>query len=263
MLSKQGILLCAFLLLVAASCQAVTIQAADKIVTGSDWGFSVKLDSTDSYYTLNVILDSQKIGSLYSTNPPQFLADPFNGSMINTFRFANQTLFVSLAGLAAGSHEIRAETFNQDNVSLQNQTKSFSVIDPVDSQIQTSMNQSVSALQSQNATLQQSLDELRQTNAGLNNRLEAQNQSLSDFQQKINDLTSSLQSLQDNQSADKTVIQNLQTRLESVLAEQQSAKANTVTGFVGLRNATLLGVGVLVVIAVGFFVYRQRKKSAY
>ncbi|MFH0955328.1 MAG: hypothetical protein V1777_04460 [Candidatus Micrarchaeota archaeon] len=263
MISKQGILTLVLLLLVATSCQAVTIQASDKIVTGSNWSFSVKLDSTDLYYTLNVLLDSQKIGSLYSTNPPTFVPDPFNGSMINSSRFANQTLFVSLTGLSAGNHELRVETFNQENVSLQSQTKPFLAIEPVDTQIQTSMNQSVLTLQTQNTALVQSIEELKQTNAGLNNRLEQQNELLAEFQQKIKNLTSSLQSLQDNQSADKTVIQNLQTQLESVLAEQQSAKANTVTGFVGLRNATLLGIGVLVVIAVGFFVYRQRKKSAY
>lgn len=259
--SKQAAtLLAALLLFVLTPAFAFSISAPEKTVVGSDWSFAVELASGDSYHVLDVFLDGKKLGSLYATNPPQFVADPYEAASVNNARFVNQQLIISLRGVAAGKHEIRAETKNQNGDTLQTQNQKVTIIDALSSENKTAFDQTVANIQNENAALRTTIDEMSQANAGLNNRLEEQNQKASELERQLAGVSASVDALQKNVSADKTVIQNLQSQVQALTPPKTESSAWT--GFAGIGSAPLIGLGVLVIFGIAFFVYQKRKNDS-
>lgn len=251
------------LLLTLPNALSVTISSADAVSAANTWSFGIETAPQDVFEYGVVFLDSQKIGiwffpdAVFSKEVKQrtlFVSEPV---------IAGSKLVVSLTGLAVGEHEIRFETFTASDKPVATQAKKIMALMPVSSEFQNQMGQELEVLRNQSTQLSQTVSELQQTNAGLNNRLEQQNELLSESTQKIGDLTNSVQTLQQNMAADKTVIQNLQGQVESMQAAQKTSKETGLTGFAGLGNAALLGIGVVIVIAIGFFVYQRNKKNAW
>ncbi len=253
-----------FFLALSQSAFALLINSPSSISTNADFSISIQLEDRDSFYVLNVFLDSKKIGSLYSTNPPQFIADPFNGFVLNSSRFVDQKLVLSLIGLFAGEHEIRVEPTSQQNQVLDTVIQKIVAVEPLPQEFEQTLSEQLSELTSENQKLKDQLNALEQTNSQQLNQIERQRLQIEEQKQQIQALSQSVNGLADNWAANQETQQSIQQQLNALNAQLATgpSTSNPLTGFNLVANAPWIGLIVIIVI-VGIWFVRRRPNSAY
>lgn len=114
---KNAILAVLAILLFCGTVSATEIISATQVPADMLWGFSVTMSDTDTFDYTKIFLDGTEIATVYPSS--QFVLTPSANGVIAAYLYdkdpksnSGLTFSVSHAGLNAGSHTIRAESYS-------------------------------------------------------------------------------------------------------------------------------------------------------
>jgi len=182
---------------------AASIEAPDIIPSNINWSFSVLLDPTDQFDSADIILDAQKIATIYSNS--QIVVDPFKGNFVissftidtNPSSTAGLEANFSYAGLKEGSHEIIIETRKDGSVSSSEQ-HTIKVINAFSDDEAQQLKNQLSGIQED---IDKAVSDLAASSKFWDEKIDSREQEFENLKSRINNLKSELSSLESEVSS--------------------------------------------------------------
>lgn len=263
---------------------ALSVQAPETLPQNISWGFSVKLDPTDSWSKVNVKVDSTGILDVYSNGTISL--DPFNGQFVIK-AFVNDedpkstsglVLYVSHFGLNNGEHVVTAAG---DGVSDSKKVLAFA---PLDSSYKADVDSRLAAMQgsvdviakneqgnaafieAQKKRIDKAAGDFDERAGELDKKIESVNSGLSSLGSKVDETSKFAKSKFSSVEEWVASLDTNQSRTEAALLLQEQAKQKArVSGFFNIASdvalPVTLGVGIIVFLGIAFVVFVILRKN--
>ena len=256
------------LLLFMASAAATSIDAPEKVPANVSWSFSVYLNPTDSFSSVDVLVQGDKVLTVYSNG--SVVVDPFNGKfVVKAFTFdadSNSTsglvLYVSYLGLPQGTYAVEADGVS-DTVQV------FSALDEsVKQDLESQLSQAVSDreafeqriknLETDNTAFWQSIQE----NTAAIDSLSGVQEEVSSLRSDLDDSASKVGSLNERiVGVEGEVVAIIQENNERLQQQQLAEANNPVIGLASLGGGFALPLGLILLGVVLVLAVNYARKS--
>ena len=226
----------AFVLFFASAVSALTVEAPSQIPAYSNFSVTAKFDSTDTFDQAIVQLDGQAVATVFPTaNGSGTISesDTDTGKVLGAALADDDKaskgglkIVVSLAGLSAGSHNIKAVELKAGST-VQEQQANINSFQPLDESFRADALQKIDSL-SQSLDEQKSKnDALATENSSLKSKVSELENSLNQKQAEVESISGSLRNLQSRISSTESAVEEQKTQNEETSAKVGELEART------------------------------------
>lgn len=237
---------------------ALSIDSQSSFSEGTQWGFIASFDTLSNGETGEIIINNEKVMSVFRHNNSLYVDESILSSKIVSFKINNYSITLSLVGYPESEVTILLKRINADSVVNQVE-KIVKFVELSSKSEQDALRIEVSSLQTKINNLEESISQKDQQISNL----EIENSKLLG---DIQTLQSTIRLLEQDGKTNEEILTQVKDDLDVLLIEREEARKSPLTGlFVfGAENSSFLFVALLliVLVVVGVFI-KTRKTSIY